>query len=230
MIPLQFSIYAKEKKEQTAVSQLLQNKDPAQLKRLGLVEKVCIDVAMEVAKEGEGCLIVIGETKNYDLLFPNFFEKTTVNALDKGMNKVLAKLAQIDGAVIISPDGAIQAYGAQLKSQSPVAGHGTRHAAAKGISLDGNIAILASEEDKKVKIFKQGVPLVEINPYTKGVENQVSKIVNFINRPEAVAVTGAALGSSVLGIALLPGIVVFAGSYYIAKQLFKLARGTESKS
>lgn len=203
--------------------------NPKKLKKLQQIQKLCIDMAIDVVKAGEGGLFVIGDTKHYSTLFPNFFENQKASVFDKGMNKVLVKLGQIDGAVVIDSSGFIKAYGAHLARQSPLPGHGTRHAAAKGISMQPGItAVLASQEGKVIRIFKNGVQLIEINPYTKGVDTQMDKIVNFINRPEAALVTGAAVGSSVLGVALLPGIVVFAGSYYIANKIFKLAKDAKT--
>lgn len=203
---------------------------PKKLKRVQQIQKLCIDMAIDIVKAGEGGLFVIGETKHFSTLFPNFFEGQNVTVFDKGMNKVLVKLGQIDGAVVINSAGKILAYGAHLSRQSPLQGHGTRHAAAKGISTQPGItAVLASQEGKVVRIFKNGVQLIEINPYTKGVETQMDKVVSFINRPEAALVTGAAVGSTVLGIALLPGIVVFAGSYYIANKIFNFAKDAKKQ-
>jgi DNA integrity scanning protein DisA with diadenylate cyclase activity len=182
-------------------------------------------MAGEIVKAGEGGLFVVGETKYYSKLFPPIFDQADVTIFDKGMEKVLIKLGQLDGAVVINSEGKINAYGAHLTRQVIHSGHGTRHAAAKGISMQpGVTAILASEEGKVIRIFKNGVQLVEINPYTKGVDSHMSKIVHFINRPETALITGAAVGSSVLGVALLPGIVVFAGSYLIASKLLNLAK------
>lgn len=206
-------------------AKLLANTDPEKLEKIQQIQKKCIQMAGEIVKAGEGGLFVIGETKHYSTLFPPLFEKSNVTLFDKGIDKVLVKLGQIDGAVVIDPEGKIKAYGAHLTRQIVHSGHGTRHAAAKGISMQpGVTAILASQEGKTIRIFKNGVKLVEIDPYTKGVENHTTKIVQFINRPETALVTGAAVGSSVLGIALLPGIVVFAGSYLIAKKLFNMTK------
>ncbi len=192
------------------------------------IEKIhqhCIDMAGDIVKAGEGALFVVGDTQKYNTLFPNFFDGKKHSIFDKGMDKVLVKLGQIDGAIIIDPEGYIRAYGAHLTKQKVHPGHGTRHAAAKGISLEPGItSILASEEAKVVKIYRNGVQLVELNPYTKGVDSQFTKIAQFINKPEAAIVTGAAVGSSVLGVALLPGVVVFAGGYLIAKKIFGMAK------
>lgn len=198
---------------------------PTKLKKVQKIQKVCIDMAIDIVKAGEGGLFVIGETKNYHTLFPEFFETNNVTVFDKGMDKVLVKLGQIDGAVMIDSKGRVRAYGAHLTRQIAMPGNGTRHAAARGISQQPGItAVLASQEHKVVRIFRNGIQMVEINPYTKGVDTHMNKIVNFINKPEAAIVTGAAVGSSVLGVALLPGVVIFAGGYLIASKIFGLTK------
>lgn len=194
-------------------------------KKIQKLQRLCVDTAMELTRQSDGGLIVIGDTRAYKTIYPNFFKNQRVNALEPGMRKVLLKLAALDGAVILDPQGNVKAYGAHVLEQTPHPGFGGRHAAAKGISKQGCLAILASRESKMVKIFKNGIALVEFNPLTKGIENHVSKIVSLVNKPEAAVVTSAAVGSSVLGIALLPGIIVFAGSYYLAKQMFRMSQG-----
>lgn len=220
-----FSATAEKRKrvvaEKKKFTNLLSAKPVGKQSRLEKVQKECIEIAMEVARQGSGALIVIGKTKHFKVLFPNFFENSKISVLEKGMEKVLVKLAQIDGALMVNPNGIVKAYGALITKQSTHQGFGTRHSAAKGISmLPNTTSILASEETHAVKIFKEGVQLVEINPHTKGVEKNVSKVVSFINSPEGAVAAGAAIAVPFVG---LPGVIVFAGSYYVAKHLLKLA-------
>lgn len=216
-------ITQKSSKDAESIFKILEkSKDFKTLSKSEKVQAVGIQIASEVSKQGEGALLVIGKTKSYKLLFPNFFLKSKASIFDEGMEKVLVKLAQIDGAVIIDPQGIVKAYGARLTKSSTFKGAGTRHSAAKGISEEKNIvAVLASEEDKVVRIFKSGNLVAEINPHTKGVENHVSKLVRFVNSPEGAVAAGAAMAIPFLGI---PGLVVFAGSYYVAKNLLKLTK------
>lgn len=209
-----------QKQEQKDIRDLLEkSKDFKKLSRAEKVQALSIQVASEVARQHEGALIVIGDTRSYQLLFPNFFSKGKISVFDDGMEKVLVKLAQIDGAIILNNSGIIKAYGARLTKSSSFKGAGTRHSAAKGISQEkGIVAILASEEDKVVRVFKNGNIAAEINPNTKGVENNVSKLVKFMNSPEGAVAAGAAIAIPFLGI---PGVVVFAGTYYVAKNLLK---------
>lgn len=82
---------------------------------------------------------------------------------------------------------------------------------------------MVSEEDKKVRIFKAGKMVMQIDPLQKGVEKAVPQAVNVL---ESVGVgTIGALGTSLLvpglGIALLPGIVLFGSAYYLTQSLRK---------
>ncbi len=194
------------------------------------VQEVCLEVALEVAKDGEGGLIVIGNAVKFEKHFPNFFEGQSINVRDRGMNKVLKKLAEIDGAVVVGTDGAIKAYGVRILEQAAQAGNGTRHSAAMGVSKDTNVlAILCSEEDKKVKLFRNSKQIAQINPFTKGVENNIYKVVNVVNKPEALIVAGSAIAAPLLGIALLPGVIIFSGSYYVAKNIMNFTQRTQQR-
>lgn len=176
---------------------------------------------MEVAKSGEGCLFVIGKTKKYSELFPNFFKNGKISVMDKGMDKVLIPLSQVDGAVVLDSDGILKAYGVRLTKSSSHAGHGTRHSAAKGISSEkGVIAVLASEEDKVVRIFRAGRETVEIDPFKKGVKNNLTKVLDFVNTSDGALAAGTAVAFPFVG----PGIILFAGSYYVAKNFLGLGK------
>lgn len=233
MFGLSFIVSAKAKKiqkEKAKYAALIDGKPSRKKNGFSSVERiqqVCLSIAMDVAAKGEGCLIVIGKTTSYSELFPNFFQKSSINVTDKGMDKVLVQLAQIDGAIVIDQKGFVQAYGARLTKSSSHHGSGTRHSAAKGISEEkGTLAILASEEDHVVRIFKGGKQVVEINPHTKGVKNHLDKVVDFVNSPEGAVAAGAAIAIPLLGI---PGVIVFAGSYYVAKNLLRFTGGEKQK-
>ena len=123
-----------------------------------------IDVAIKVAKINEGALFVIGNNSKYDLHFPNFFNKNAISVFDEGIDKVLVKLATIDGAVIIDDEGIIQAYGARILNTDTLKGFGTRHAAARGASLANDMVILVSEEDNLIRVFREGNIGLELKP------------------------------------------------------------------
>jgi len=187
------------------------SKDPAE------IEKIILKIAIEIAKHGEGALFVIGEGFHYGKLMKHKFGK--INVFDKGAEKVLKGLAVIDGATVISPKGDLVEYGVLIKHTKPFVGFGTRHAAAVTASKNNNVSILASEEERKVKVFKNGKYIMQIDALQKNVEKKVPAISQILESAGAgvIGTIGAVTLAPTLGIALIPGIVVFGGSYYAIK-------------
>ena len=183
------------------------------------VEDVLLKIAIEIAKQGEGALFVIGEKIPYANLLKHKIGRVSV--FDVGAEKLLKGLAVIDGAIIISPKGKLIDYGVLIKKTSPFLGFGTRHAAAITASKNGNISILVSEEERKVKLFKDGKYIMQIDALQKNVVKQVSTISELLESAGVgvIGTVGAATLVPVLGITLIPGIVIFGGSYYAIKSL-----------
>lgn len=185
-----------------------------------LVEKKLIEIALRIAKKGEGCLFVIGMPE-YETLIKQ--KITGINIFDE--TKLIEGLAKIDGACIVTEKGILIAYGALIKNTKAFANYGTRHAAAYTASKFG-ISILASEEERKVKIFKNGKLVIQLDALEKGIEGRAAEAVSLL---EAIGFgTLGAIGTTLLvpaiGITLLPGILVFGGSYYALKSLLKFHR------
>ncbi len=187
--------------------------------KLKELEEVLVQVGLRVAKRGEGTLFVVGEVEHSPLIdqsVPPF--KAVENP------KLLESLALMDGAVIIDHDGNVTAYGVMIKSTRTFKNFGTRHSAAITASeKKGNLVVLVSEEDRKIRIMKEGKMIMQIDALQKDVEKNVSQAVNVL---ESVgAGTLGALGTSVLvpalGISLLPGVIVFGSAYYLGKILTK---------
>lgn len=196
------------------------------------IEAEALEVMLQVARKGEGGIMVVGEIKpkHYSCLFPNFFKDKKISIFDKGMKEVLSKLAIVDGAVIIDTNGMVTAYGTRLTVQKTELGYGTRHSAAKGISTTGMVAILASEQDRVVRIFKAGKKIMEINPHTRNVEKNINKIVKILNSPEVSAIAAGAVGSALLAgstAAVLPGVILFGGGYLISQKLMGMIKQFE---
>jgi len=115
---------------------MIENKDKKKKKE---IQKLLIDIAVKIAKQGKGCLFVIKENGvKYDLLF-----EKDIKGFDIFKNeRRLEVLALIDGACIIDKKGNLIAYGANIKNVKSFKGFGTRHSAAYTAS-EGNTAILA---------------------------------------------------------------------------------------
>ncbi|MEK6757866.1 MAG: diadenylate cyclase [Nanoarchaeota archaeon] len=188
-------------------------------KKIQEIEKIIIKIAIEIAKHGEGALFVIGNKVDYDRLMTKRFGKLSV--FDKGAEKILKGLAVIDGAIIINTKGQLVDYGAMIKKTRAFIGFGTRHSAAMTSSKNGNISILASEEERKVKIFKNGRYIMQIDALQKNVEQEVSGISQLLESTGAgvIGTIGTVALAPTLGITLIPGIIIFGGSYYAIKSL-----------
>jgi len=184
------------------------------------LEKLLIDISIKIAREGKGCLLVIKEDGiEYKTLLEQDIKP--FNVLEN--NRRLEVLASFDGAVIIDVNGKMIAYSAKIKSNRIFPGFGTRHTAAYSASLKGNTAILASEEDRKVRVFKQGKLIMQIDPFEKNIEYKTSEVVSLLESIGAgsIATIGTSLLVPSLGIALIPGIVVFGSAHYLMKILGK---------
>ncbi|MCL5018509.1 MAG: DNA integrity scanning protein DisA nucleotide-binding domain protein [Candidatus Pacearchaeota archaeon] len=182
------------------------------------IEEVLVQVGLRIAKRGEGALFVVGDVPYKSLV------KQTVPPFKVSDNpKLLESLALIDGAVIIDKNGFLKAYGVMIKSKKVFKNYGTRHSAALSAAEGDNLVVIISEEDRKVKILKNGKMVMQLDALQKNVEKTVPRIVGFL---EAIgAGTVGAIGTSVLaptlGIALLPGVIVFGSAYYLIKLLHR---------
>lgn len=185
------------------------------------IEEKIIKVAIEVTKKGEGALFIIGENVNYSRLLNQKFSQFSI--FGKGAEKVLKGLATIDGAILIDKKGIVKDYGVMIKTSKTFVGYGTRHAAAVEASKKDNTSILCSEEEKKVKIFKDGKYLMQVDVLEKGIEKDTQKIATMLETIGAgfIGTVGAATLAPALGITLLPGVIIFGGSYYAIKKLIK---------
>ncbi len=187
------------------------------------IQETLMQVGLRIAKRGEGALFVVGEVE-YDALI----DQTVPPFIISENPKLLESLALIDGAVIIGKDGVMRAYGVMIKSTKTFKNFGTRHSAALSASIakKGNLVVIVSEEDKKLKILKDGKMLMQIDALQKDVEKSVPYAVDLLESIGAgtLGTLGTGLLIPTLGIALLPGIVVFGSAYYLGKMLTKRLR------
>lgn len=188
-------------------------------KKISKIKKVMIDVCLSVVKQGKGCLLIL---KQGNLKYSPLMEQD-VKPFDITSNRRrLEILSLIDGAVIINEDGYVINYSAKIRSTKLFRNHGTRHSAAYSASLGGNIAILGSEEEKKVRIFSDGKIIMQIDPYEKNIQYHTSEAVGIL---ESIGVgtlgtIGVSAMAPTLGLAMIPGIIVFGSAYHIIKLLY----------
>lgn len=183
------------------------------------LQEILIQVGLRIAKRGEGGLFVVG-----DVSYKTLIDQTVPPFKAIENPKLLESLALIDGAVIMDKEGFVRAYGAMIKSTSAFKNFGTRHSAALSASKkEGNIVIIISEEDKKVRILKKGKMVMQLDALQKDVEKSVLQAVNVLESVGAgtLGVIGTSILAPSLGVALLPGIVLFGSAYYLTKILHK---------
>ncbi len=186
--------------------------------KLDNLKELLIQVGLRIAKRGEGALFVIGDTEYKPLVdqrVPSF------RVLDNP--KLLESLALMDGAVIIDPDGMLKAYGVSIKSKKIFKNFGTRHSAAISAARGDNLVVIVSEEDKKIRIMKEGKIIMQIDALQKNVEKSVSGAVKMLETIGAgtIGAIGTGIIAPSLGIALFPGIIVFGSAYYLGRLLTK---------
>jgi len=182
------------------------------------IEELLIQVGLKIAKRGEGALFIVGDV-DYKPLVKQ--EVPPFNAFENP--KLLESLSIMDGAVILAENGIVKAYGVMVKSRKVLKNFGTRHSAAISSSKKGNLVVVVSEEDKKIRVLKEGKVIMQIDSLQKNVEKNVSKAVDLLESVGAgtLGTVGAGILAPGLGIALLPGIVLFGSAYYLTKFLRK---------
>ncbi|MCK9596009.1 DNA integrity scanning protein DisA nucleotide-binding domain protein [Candidatus Pacearchaeota archaeon] len=181
------------------------------------LEESIIQVGLRIAKRGEGALFVIGSCEYKPLV------SQKVPPFDIIKNpKLLESLALMDGAVIIDNKGIMKAYGVMIKSRKTFKNFGTRHSAGlSASSIKGNIVFVVSEEDRKIRILKEGKMIMQIDALEKNVEKSVSSAAKILESIGAgtIGAIGTGILAPSLGIALLPGVILFGSAYYLTRYL-----------
>jgi hypothetical protein len=190
------------------------------------VIKACMDIAIQNTEKG--CLFVVDLNKKVK---SNYFTKVfqvlkgedgKLLSVRKEEDKYIIKhLSTIDGATIIDKDGEMREFGVTLKNSSTFFGHGKRHAFALGTSrLKNIVCVLASEEDKHVKLFRDGVCIANVDSkeYTPAKLRQ--RIVDVLDTPLSKILIGAGIATSILTLNPIPAIVTITGSSVIVSYGF----------
>ena len=176
-----------------------------------------LNISKRLAKDNQGALFVIADRKqiegNYRLHYPQI--QFAGNLLSKGMDAVVEKLATLDGALIFTPDGEMIAYGARILKSETLLGFGTKHAAARGITLyDETItAVLVSEETGWIKIFQKGeivleTDAVDIEPST------LDKVSRFLTNQDTALLASAGIAAATIGAG---PVLIVGGAYMMIK-------------
>lgn len=178
------------------------------------LQETLIQVGLRIAKRGEGALFVVGKVEYKPLVEQNV---PPFKVIDNP--KLLESLAIMDGAVIINPEGQMVAYGVRIKSTKVFKNFGTRHSAAISAAKGDNLVVIISEEDKKVRILRRGKMIMQIDALQKDVEKTIPGAVRVLESVGAGTI--GAIGTSILaptvGLALLPGVIMFGSAYYLTR-------------
>lgn len=140
-----------------------------------------VDIALDIGaigREGKpvGTTFVIGDKRellknSHQAVFNPFrgYPKKERLITRPEVVESIKELAQLDGAMIITPDGYIEAAGRHLNATSPITkqlrGLGSRHRAAAGITRKvDSVSIVVSESTGRVTIFERGRVISTLEP------------------------------------------------------------------
>jgi diadenylate cyclase len=146
--------------------------------------KMVVDLAVEIGREGReghpvGTLIVVGDSRKvlacsrpvgFDPV--KGYSRKERNLNDPRVREGIKEIAQMDGAIIVSTDGTVEATCRYLDcSAADVTlskGLGARHWAAAAISRATNaVAVTVSQSNGTVRIFQNGETVLRIEPYSR---------------------------------------------------------------
>jgi diadenylate cyclase len=146
--------------------------------------KLVVDLAIEIGREGRegkpvGTLFVVGDSRKVlSCSRPTGFDpvrgysRRDRNLSDPRVREGIKEIAQMDGAIIVSADGTVDAACRYLDcSAADVTlpkGLGARHWAAAAISRTTNaVAVTVSQSNGTVRIFQNGETVLRIEPYLR---------------------------------------------------------------
>ena len=149
--------------------------------------RLVVDLAVEIGREGRegkpvGTLFVVGDHRRvlehcHPVGFDSMkgYARKDRNLNDARVREGIKEIAQLDGAILVSADGTVEAA-AQFVS-SPASeitlskGLGTRHWAAAAISRATRaVAVTVSQSTGTVRIFLQGQVMLRVEPFRRAMK------------------------------------------------------------
>ncbi len=180
-----------------------------------------MQLTTEMAKDRKGSFVVLTKediSSKYEMLYPDLFKGKNINLKDKETKTLIMNLLLMDGAVVMDYSGKIITYGAKIKKTKIFLGHGTRHSAARGISeIKDVLAIISSEEDGRIRVFKQGKLIGEINPETGKNKKFFEKLGELFSKPDIQVATAGGVASLLLNLNPIMAGAIFTGSWIITR-------------
>ncbi len=146
--------------------------------------KTVVNMAVEIGREGRegkpiGTLFVVGDSRKvmasshpagFDPV--KGYQRKERNLDDPRMREGIKEIAQLDGAIVVSADGVVEAAARYIDaSAANIAlskGLGARHWAAAAISRTTQaVAVAVSESTGTVRIFQSGEVMLRIEPFRR---------------------------------------------------------------
>ena len=143
--------------------------------------KLVVDLAVEIGREGReakpvGTMFVVGDTRHvlaasrpagFDPV--RGYNRKERNLSDPRVREGIKEIAQMDGAIVVSADGTVEASCRYLDASAGTItlskGLGARHWAAAAISRATKaVAVTVSESNGTVRIFQNGEVMLRIEP------------------------------------------------------------------
>ena len=149
--------------------------------------RLVVNLAVDIGKEGRegkpvGALFVVGNhrkvmAQSHEQIHDPFkgYPRKECSLRQARVRESVKELAQVDGAFVISSDGIVEAAGRILDAPAEgltlSKGLGARHWAAAAISKTTSaIAIAVSESTGTVRIFKDGMVVLRIEPIDRAMK------------------------------------------------------------
>jgi DNA integrity scanning protein DisA with diadenylate cyclase activity len=146
--------------------------------------KTVVDMAVEIGREGRegkpvGTLFVVGDSKKvlasshpagFDPV--RGYSRNERNLDDPRVREGIKEIAQLDGAIVVSSDGIVEASARYIDAPADnitlPKGLGARHWAAAAISRKTKaVAVAVSESNGTVRIFQHGDVTLRIEPFRR---------------------------------------------------------------
>lgn len=146
--------------------------------------KMVVDLAVEIGREGRegkavGTLLVVGDTRRvlanshpagFDPV--RGYNRKERNLADARVREGIKEIAQMDGAILVTSDGTVEAACRYLDASAATItlskGLGARHWAAAAISRATKaVAVTVSESNGTVRIFQNGEVMLRIEPFQR---------------------------------------------------------------
>ena len=149
--------------------------------------KTVVDLAVEIGRGGRegkpvGTLFVVGDSRKV-LSYSHVagfdpvrgYNRKERNLMDRRVREGIKEISQMDGAIIVSADGTVEAacrfINAPAAGITLSKGMGARHWTAAAISrVTKSIAVTVSETNGTVRVFQEGQVMLRIEPLQRALK------------------------------------------------------------